>query len=332
MHPPQDVGRFGFADDAWRSTTFYAPDADVLLTQGFARAYGIELATADSKRTNQVGLHFVADDHRRGRVDIDGTLWVDTVAHELRRMEFGYVGMSRAMEDFRPGGNFEFRTMENGVTLIDRWSVRLVNAAEDTVLALGNNRHGYEAMRFYRYYAEERGGEIAEATWRDGFDWKARLGEVRIHAIAANRTPAPGSILGFVGTPFFGVADSSGTAEVTGVLPGRYAVRMIDPRISVVETGVPTPLQVTAKRDATTTATLKVPTTEDFIAARCKAAHQWAAGDSVFVFGRLVGPDGKPIADAKVTFADGENQSRPGSVVTGADGLFESCRNSRVET
>jgi hypothetical protein len=331
MHPPQDVGRFGFADDPWNSATFYAPDVDVLLSEGFARAYGIELAAADRKRPNQVGLHFVADDRRPRRVDVDGTLWVDTAAHELRGMEFRYVGMPPYRQAFRSGGEFEFRTMPNGVTLVDRWSVRLVRAVEDTVLVLGDHRDsGFESTRGVRLYAEERGGEIADATWRDGSSWKAPLGHVRIHAITANRGPAAGSILALVGTPFFGVVDATGMAEFTGVLRGRYAVRVIDPRISVVQIGVPTALHVMAIRDSTTGATLQVPTAEAFIAERCVAAHQWTAGDSVFVFGRLVAPDGTPISHAKVTFADGTHQWRAGYVVTGTDGLFQSCEHWRI--
>lgn len=331
MHPAQDVGRFGFADNATNSATFYAPDGDVLLTASFARAYGVELAAAEAKRPHQVGLRFVADDRRAGRVDIDGTLWVDTTAHELRGMEFHYVGMPRPFDDFRPGGDFEFQTMPNGVTLIDRWSVRLVNATADTTLELGgSNREGYQAAQRVWLYAEERGGEIAHATWRDGSDWRGPLGTVRVHAVTAGGTPARGATLGLVGTPFYGVVDAAGTADIRGVLPGRYGVRVIDRRIAVAETGVPTPLHVTAIRDSTTVASLTAPTAEDFIAARCKAAHQWTAGDSAFVLGRLVAPDGTPISGAKVTFADGRHQWRSGSVVTGADGLFQSCQNWRI--
>jgi hypothetical protein len=55
------------------------------------------------------------------------------------------------------------------------------------------------------------------------------------------------------------------------------------------------------------------------------AAHQWTAGDSVFVFGKVVSPDGRPLSNARVSFAANSSLT-PDYFVTGTDGLFQSCR------
>jgi hypothetical protein len=50
----------------------------------------------------------------------------------------------------------------------------------------------------------------------------------------------------------------------------------------------------------------------------------------VFLFGRVLTPDGNPVSGAKVTFAarnGGAWEWRRDYVVTGGDGVFQSCRN-----
>ena len=100
--------------------------------------------------------------------------------------------------------------------------------------------------------------------------------------------------------------------EIKELLPGPYTVRVIDPRIAALGIGLPTRSRFVAARDTTSVATLMVPTTESMIADRCVANHQWAVGDSSFTMGRVVTPDGKPVNNAKVTFAREDGRlSRP---------------------
>ena len=133
------------------------------MSDAFARAYEFELAEGSRERRNQVGLHFAPTDLATGKVQIDGTLWVDTVARELRDVEFRYVGLPLA----KPVPNSSIRAAqspgaedllarrtswvphdaEDGVTIIDRWSIRLVRTAVDTVVELGNGRIGFDAPK-----------------------------------------------------------------------------------------------------------------------------------------------------------------------------------------
>ena len=117
---------------------------------------------------------------------------------------------------------------------------------------------------------------------------------------------------------------------IPDLLPGPYTVRIIDPRIAPLGVGLPTSVEVSAVRDSMASASLAVPTAEEYVAARCKAAHQWTVGDSTFVLGRVLTPDGKPVSGAKVTVTSSQRGSHDQSVVTGTDGLFQSCGSWRI--
>ena len=326
-HAAADFVRHGFSTDSLASGTYFGPDADVLLSDAFAGAYCFQIADPVRSRPNEIGLRFVPADHRKGRVDIDGTLWIDSVARALVDVEYRYLNVEAGAVRFRPGGYVSFRSMRNGVVMIDRWWIRVVSASRDSTLDARYDRVVYHDW----YFAEEDGGELARASWPDGLRWRAPLGTLRVRAIRKDGTPARGTVLGLVATHYYGTADDRGLVEIQDLLPGPYAVRVIDPRIAALGVGLPTPLRFLAARDSTTVATLTVPTTESSIADRCVANHHWTVGDSLFTIGRVVTPDGRPVADAKVTIAVRAGDS-PGEwswsavyFTTGTDGMFEFC-------
>jgi hypothetical protein len=323
-HEAKDFVRFGFSTDSFASGTYFGPDADVLLNESFAGAYCFELAGAGRARANQVGLRFLPADSRRGRVDIDGTLWIDTAARELRDVEYRYLHVQRNAAAFHPGGTISFRSMKNGVVFIDRWSIRMVSAEEDTTIEANGRPRLHDWL-----YAEEDGGELARATWLDGLTWHAPLGTLRLHAITKDGKSVPGVVLSLVATGYFGTTDVNGVLEIRDLLPGPYAVRIVDPRIAALGVGLPTPLKFRAARDTTALASVVVQNAESYLADRCVANHHWTVGDSLFTIGRVVTPNGKPVNGAKVTFSSGMRDGRPVwnrvYYMTGTDGLFEFC-------
>jgi hypothetical protein len=324
-HPAEDFVRLGFSTDSLATATYFGPDADVLLNDAFASAYCFELADPVRSRPNEIGLRFVPADHKKGRIDIDGTLWIDSVARELRDVEYRYLNVEAGAVRFRPGGFVSFRSMKNGVVLIDRWWIRVVSASQDTIFSNGRLQ-----QRDW-WYAEEDGGELARAVWPDGLEWKEPLGALRLRAVTKDKKPAAGIVIGLVATHYFGTTDALGMVEIKELLPGPYAVRVIDPRIAELGIGWPTALTFVSTRDTTSVATLIVQTTESRIADRCVANHQWTVGDSLFTIGRVVTPDGKPVRDVKVNFSVKSKDFsdtwllNPVSFVTGTDGMFEFC-------
>jgi hypothetical protein len=331
-HSAQNLVRHGFSTDSMGRATFFGPDADVLLNEAFAEAYCFELRSGPRERPRQVGLRFAPAEHLRGRLDIDGTLWIDTLARALKDIEFEYVGTSRSAAPFRPGGRVSFQTMPNGVVLIDRWWLRLVSAERDTTI----DPRGNLAGRLW-LYADETGGELASARWRDGTEWKAPLGALRIQATNHEGRPAAGAVIALAATHYFGAADARGQVEIRDLLPGPYVVRVIDPQVAVLGIGLPTSLRFVAARDTTTLARLLVPTAKEFAIERCSAAGQKTSRGGAFaILGRVVTRKGEPVKGAKVSVAtrmvipqiDGSNLLWLKDYwTTGSDGLFQMCHD-----
>lgn len=335
-HSAEDLVRYGFVTDSTITATFFGPDADVLLNDYFAAAYCFELSKGSRARPNQIGLHFVPADHKRGHIDIDGTLWIDTLARALKDIEFKYVGMSAGASRFDPGGKISFRAMSNGVVLIDEWSLRLVSAQPDTIV---NAKGVLEAHNWL--YADETGGELARATWPDGTDWHAPLGALRVTALKRDGTPAAGSVIALAATHYFGVANSRGQVEIRDLLPGPYVVRVIDPQIAALGIGLPTSLRFVSARDTTAVARLTIPTAKQFTSERCRAAGQKLRSgvteeQAFVVLGRVVTAAGQTVEGARISVATKFNQTLPdGShllwlkpdFVTGSDGLFQACHD-----
>jgi hypothetical protein len=329
-HTAKEFVKTGFVVVDTSGQSLFGPDADVLLDDAFASAYCFRIADPVKSRPREVGLAFAPASGSRPpeHIDIEGTLWVDTSARALRDIEFRYVGMPSITDKFRPGGRISFRQMPNGIVMIDRWYIRGVALTRDTIDIVGRP-HQRTWMN-----ATETGGELARAAWPNGETWRASLGALRIHAVTLDGAPARGAAIALPGTQYRGAADSSGNLLIGELVPGPYAIDVIEPRIAALGIWVPTPAKFVAARDSTFRATLTVPTAEDWVANRCIVARQWDVGDSVFVIGRVVTPQGNPVADAKVTFAVKTDKGFWGLLdnfyTTGSDGVFQSCSRQFV--
>jgi hypothetical protein len=319
----------GFEKDSAGKQIVFGPDADVLLDDAFADGYCFHVAEPSRARPNEVGLAFGAAEHHQGRVDIEGTLWIDTVARALRDIEFRYIGLPVRTIVFRPGGEVSFRQMGNGVVFIDRWQLRSVTDGPDTVYD-ASMRNGNDFGTRPRMYAVESGGEVASAAWPDGHAWHDSLGAVQLHAVTSRGQPATGAVVALTGTPYRGTADASGNVVIADLLPGPYSAVVLDSRLASAGVSTPTPIKFVATRDSTLRITMTVPTADEFARSRClAAAKRYAIGDSVFILGRVATSSGIPIADAKVLSAvrlkSGDWRWIPGAYTTGSDGVFQIC-------
>jgi hypothetical protein len=258
-------------------------------------------------------------------VDIEGTIWIDTVAHALRDAEFQYVGVPRAAVPFHPGGTMSFATAANGVVFIDRWSLHLIGNDPVPVFSPGCRTNCRMRDRFY---PTENGAEVSHAVWHSGLRWDARLGTVTIRVTARGR-PATRAVLELANSPYYGIADTSGTVTIADLLPGPYALKVLDPRLAGLDILLPTSGKFTAVRDSTVQLSLEVPTVEDFVVGRCRANGNWTATDSTYLLGRVVDAQDNPVADASVTFAvrhgEGAWTWNKETLQTDADGVFASC-------
>jgi len=330
-HNAAEFVRRGFMQAEAGGFTFFAPDADVLLDDGFSNGYCFRVMGPNRARPNQVGLGFVAADKRRERVDIDGALWIDTVARALRDIEFRYVGLDPAIQRFEPGGHIAFREMSNGSVLIDRWNLRLIGTRNDTI----NDTRGVTQVANVQtsFYASESGGELGHAVWRDGTTWHAPLGVADIRAVRHDRSPARDVELGAPETPYRGTTDSTGRVVLRDLVPGPYSIVAFDPKLDALDLTIPVGRRFTSQRDSLGF-TATVPRLEEFVWDRCRAerATRPLSLDSTMVIARMMNSDDKPVAGVAWRATLFQTVTNP--VVlreggrTSSDGVIAICQSS----
>lgn len=287
----------GFVEEGFFDATsgrFYGPDAEVLLDDRFAAGYCFRVMPRERRRPNQIGLGFEPANPRRGRVDIEGALWIDTLARELRDIEFRYVGLDATLTQYGPGGYIAFRYVPNGTVILDRWSLYLVGTLRDTI---SGSRPGQAAapMQVFRW---ESGGQLARATWSDGTQWRASLGTVRGVARSSDGAPAAGLTMLLAGTPYTAVTDSLGAFVFHDVLPGPYPVHAVDPKLATLGISLPTAAQVTATLD-TVSLVVSVPTARGIAFDVCPPeARTGNDAHGVYVLARALTAEGRPVEGA----------------------------------
>lgn len=122
--PPAQLAAMGYVINEPDGTTYFAPDATVILSDQFVAAHCLRLVESkDGGR--QVGIAFEPTARRRGTVGIKGTLWLDAERHELQRLDFSYVGLSPLLERANLGGSVEFTQLPGGLWFEDRWEIRM---------------------------------------------------------------------------------------------------------------------------------------------------------------------------------------------------------------
>lgn len=288
-----DFVKSGFVANASTSATFLAPDAETLIDDGFAAGYCFRVADRDRKRPTEVGLSFEPASRRRERIDIEGTLWIDTVARSLRNIEFKYLGLDRDMKDVHAGGDIYFREMKNGVVFIDRWSLRIPEPHADTTIS----SRGTDVVHPW-FGTHESGGEVATASWHDGTAWKASLGTLRAQALDYRQNLARGVVVRLYDTDYIASPSARGILEIPNLLPGPYEGTVIDSLLGRLGIAIPVALHFTADRDSLTQMSFTVPRTEDDVRAGCIFP---GAIDSLPMVGvNVTTPDGRPVEQANI--------------------------------
>jgi hypothetical protein len=104
---------------------FFAPDETVLLSEAFARTHCFATPKSDED-PSLAELHF-RPAHGRSIADVEGTVYVDTLSGELRRIEFLYVvSQSLLPTNARhAGGDVSLLHLQNGQWIVASWAIRV---------------------------------------------------------------------------------------------------------------------------------------------------------------------------------------------------------------
>ncbi len=315
--------RQGFLEDSTGTHTYVGPDAETLIDDAFAERYCFKVAPPDRGRPLQVGLGFEPVDREDGRIDIVGTVWIDTLSRVLREASFHYVGLDQQTSALSPEGRLSFRELSNGVVIIDQWSLRLGGERRQSGRALVGRTPEVSAMGA-RERPQEIGGEIARASWPDGYSWHAPLGTIRLRAVDGQGRPASGSVVQLLDTDYRASTDASGTFVLTDLLPGPYTASVRDPRLAALDVPSATTLRLSAVRDSTIDARVVVESADDYVMRRC--GYDGGIAGRARLLGRVMRGDGQPASDARWTMRDEFGTVLVESGKVDGDGFFHSCQ------
>jgi hypothetical protein len=265
--------RDGFLFEFGDTVHYLAPDADVLLDEGFGQGYCFHIRR-EASRPSQLGLAFLPARRVRDRVDVDGTLWVDTLARELRDIEFKYLGLSGRSDDATPGGRIAFWTMPNGLVFIDSWHLRWPRPVAETTYVSGP---GGPAIRSW-IEATEGGGEVARAMWADSSTFSGSLGTLHGRAVDAEGRGVGNVVIRLRGTDYVASPGIGGYFEIGHLVPGPYIADVVDPAIAHLSITFPTALRFTAKRDSVTDVRVLIPSTPQYVLPNCDG-RSWPGPD-----------------------------------------------------
>lgn len=129
--PADSLARVGFVTVGPDGKIGYrAPDAEVIVSESFPVRYCLEYVHEAPGRADWVGVGFRPARRDRRLVDVQGVLWLDRGSFELRRIEFGYVGLDPVLELGKPGGWIEYVRIDGGTWVAGAWELRMARFGE----------------------------------------------------------------------------------------------------------------------------------------------------------------------------------------------------------
>src|SRR5688500_4504700 len=302
------LARYGYVDMKGAHTTYYGPDAPVLLSNAFARTHCLRLVPRESRSaadSGWIGIAFepIKDD----RPDIAGVLWLDRHSKELREVEYRYVSLHPALEAGRPAGRVAFRPLPLGGWIVSDWWIRMpvVRFIQETGAAASSRT---DVMSLH-----ETGGQVLTVRSNNERIWVGRASGIRGEVIMESGATPAGVRLRLENTNRRALIDSTGRFAFDALFPGRYTVVAEAPHLSALGE---TPMRVTVDVADSVVTPLRVvvPSQADVVTRVC---GKGTATDSLGLLRVIVSDSATqaPAADATVEGAWHRSLERQGNAV-----------------
>ena len=111
----------GFVRSVGGYVAYYAPDAEVLLSNEFLARHCFRLLRGDE---GLLGLGFDPLPEQRSRPDISGTMWLDPRSGELRSLSYRYQNLGLGVSTEHLGGEVAFARLSSGAWIVRSWAIR----------------------------------------------------------------------------------------------------------------------------------------------------------------------------------------------------------------
>ncbi|MGD8322237.1 MAG: carboxypeptidase regulatory-like domain-containing protein [Gemmatimonadota bacterium] len=310
--------------DAGGGGSYYAPDAEVLLSDAFLDTHCFALRPGDMDHLGSVGLAFEPVPGRRIS-DISGVLWLQASTMALQSLVFRYEHLRYPVESDLIGGRIDFRRLPDGTWIIPEWFIRMPKIAVPTG-GMGNRDPrvvGYvQTTGVVRSVRDASGKLILDAE-------TATIDGVAVDSTGSE--PLSGARVRLLGTPDSALTDADGRFRFTGLQGGTYQVSFSHPSLdSLGFEAEPVPADVSPGRIVSVR--LQAPSLGPLISAAC--GEEGRPAQTAVLFGRVLGPVGEGVPGATLRIdwetyghvAEVITQQRGGvELTTGPGGAYHAC-------
>ena len=279
--PPDSLVVAGYVQrNVLGETTYWAPDADVLLSESFASTHCLrpERArehTGDASRW--IGIAFLPSGPARGVADVEGVLWLDPVSAELRRLDYRYVRIpddARLAERIQSGGRVEFLRLPTGGWIVSRWSIRypLVRSAGTRVTSVVPGvRRESPASGVELAGIRITSGEVAEVRRGVRTIWERGRVGYRVQVVdAEQRSPVAETSVVMDDSLDTATTGVDGVALFPRALPGAHIVAVHSATMRLFGVS-PTDVGVTVPEQQDTPHVIEVPHASELLGRVCGA-------------------------------------------------------------
>jgi len=311
---PDSLAATGFAKAVGDSSVYFAPDARTLTSEVFAQTHCMR-SIQDPAKPEQIGLGFEPVSHTT-LVDVGGALWLDRASGELRTLDYRYEqsGSSRTQAIFSRSesatGRIEYRRLNNGGWIVDRWIIRVPVRKEERNNTLSSSGAGgnltVRSSRVTRTTAIwEIGGDVTAVLdpSDSGFSQQSEVGDLRGSVtVGPNHVGVPGVEIKIASTSTSAqqrrrLTDTDGLFAFDSLPEGEYILTAAAPAFDTLNTPV-APVSLRIGPNTQQTVTIAVPSAEEGRAALCPEGN---SRDAIIVHGVVTdSTTGQPAIGARV--------------------------------
>lgn len=211
------------------TTSYYAPDANVLLHDTFKETHCFSVVQDEGS----VGLRFAPKPDRR-LPDIRGAMWIDATTAHLQTVEFQYTGLDRTTTDRSVGGTIEFMAVPSGEWIVHRWHIRMPELGW-----VATDRRSRGRIRGYH----DAMGEVLAIHDREGSTLYSVPPAVLQGTVvdSTGAQPLANARVELTGSDRATTTDADGRFLLSGPLRGRYTVTVRHPRLDSLGTPIDAP-------------------------------------------------------------------------------------------
>jgi hypothetical protein len=222
----EDLSIDGYVrENADGSVDYFAPDAEVLLSDTFLADHCFRVEPGLRERARHIGLAFEPIAGRK-TPDVRGVLWLDATTAELRTLEFQYTWLPYDQRPVDFGGTVDFFRTFSGQWIVRAWRIRTPEFGYEQFIERANGERipaGRSRTPHVVRITEEGGAvPISVLLAETGIEGTVVLGN------GSNRL-LPGVTVALGGTTDSAVTDGTGRFAMSGVNVGSYTVVLRHP-------------------------------------------------------------------------------------------------------